>query len=250
MRASKWRSTSGRSPSRNFAWDRASSVATNRSRVLDLAGVQFVPFPISGGNNGLTGIQAVAMKGQPLGVYYGTDFIRCGRGLSYGVRPGQHSGSVPGRARRFAVHRRRPAIPRPDVAGNYVIGDPNPDWTGSVRTVIPGEQVLDRTDCSTSARVAVASNQTRGALDHFGTSKESQVMRDGGNFVFGDTYFSNETRRRPRRGHGSADRSNPGLPGTAASSTAPSRSSTKTPASSSSAKSRWATPSTSPGSAA
>ena len=48
---------------RNFAWGFGLQFATNRSRVLDLAGVQFVPFPISGGNNGLTGIQAVAMGG-------------------------------------------------------------------------------------------------------------------------------------------------------------------------------------------
>jgi hypothetical protein len=36
-------------------------------------------------------------------------------------------------------------------------------------------------------------NGTLGALNHFGTSKESQVRRDGGNFVFGDTYYGHET---------------------------------------------------------
>src|SRR5215203_6283498 len=38
--------------------------------------------PIGGGTNGL-GIQGVAIVGEPLGVYYGSDFIRCGRGLSF-----------------------------------------------------------------------------------------------------------------------------------------------------------------------
>jgi TonB-linked SusC/RagA family outer membrane protein len=177
---------------RNFAWDVGFQVATNRSRVLDLAGVQFVPFPISGGNNGLTGIQAVAIEGQPLGVYYGTDFIRCGRGLTYAGRdidntPGDCQGAPAG-----ALYIDSTGFPAGDVAGNYVIGNPNPDWTGSVRTSFRINKfsiggLLD------VRQGGVASNQTKGALNHFGTSRESQVMRDGGNFVFGDTYFGNET---------------------------------------------------------
>ncbi len=39
---------------RDFSWDVGFQFATNRNRVLDLAGVQFVPLPISGGTNGLT----------------------------------------------------------------------------------------------------------------------------------------------------------------------------------------------------
>jgi hypothetical protein len=184
---------------RNFAWDLGFQVATNRSRVLDLAGVQFVPFPISGGNNGLTGIQAVAIKDQPLGVYYGTDFIRCGRGLSYAGydldnTPGQCQGAPAG-----ALYIDSTGYPAADVAGNYIIGNPNPDWTGSVRTSFRINKfsiggLLD------IRQGGVASNQTRGALNHFGTSKESQVMRDGGNFVFGDTYFGSETVAGPGAG--------------------------------------------------
>jgi hypothetical protein len=45
-----------------------------------------------------------------------------------------------------------------------------------------------------------AHNGTKGALHHFGTSKESQVNRDGGNFVFGDSYFGNETVAGPGAG--------------------------------------------------
>src|SRR5262249_46297018 len=32
-------------------------------------------------------------------------------------------------------------------------------------------------------------NGTRGAMDHFGTSAESQFFRDGGGFVFGKSYL-------------------------------------------------------------
>jgi len=184
---------------KNFAWDVGFQFATNRSRVLDLAGVQFVPFPISGGNNGLTGIQAVAIEGQPLGVYYGTDFIRCGRGLTYAGydldnTPGQCQGAPVG-----ALYIDSTGYPQPDVAGNYVIGNPNPDWTGSVRTSFRVNKfsiggLLD------IRQGGVASNQTKGALNHFGTSKESQVMRDGGNFVFGGNYFGDETVAGPGAG--------------------------------------------------
>jgi len=184
---------------KNFAWDVGLQVATNRSRVMDLAGVQFVPYPISGGNNGLTGIQAVAMLGQPLGVYYGTDFIRCGRGLTYAGydldnTPGQCQGAAAG-----SLYIDSTGYPQADVAGNYVIGNPNPDWTGSVRTSFRINKfsiggLLD------IRQGGVASNQTKGALNHFGTSEESQVMRDGGNFVFGDTYFNNESVAGPGAG--------------------------------------------------
>ena len=184
---------------RNFAWDLGFQVATNRSRVLDLAGVQFVPYPISGGNNGLTGIQAVAMLNQPLGVYYGTDFIRCGRGLSYaGMDLDNTAGQCQG-APSGALYIDSTGYPQPDVAGNYVIGNPNPDWTGSVRTSFRINKfsiggLLD------VRQGGVASNQTKGALNHFGTSKESQVMRDGGNFVFGDTYFGDQAVAGPGAG--------------------------------------------------
>jgi hypothetical protein len=185
--------------SRNFSWDLGFQVATNRSRVLDLAGVQFVPYPISGGNNGLTGIQAVAMLNQPLGVYYGTDFIRCGRGLTYAGydidnTPGQCQGAPAG-----ALYIDSTGYPQTDVGGNYVIGNPNPDWTGSVRTSFRINKfsiggLLD------VRQGGVASNQTKGALNHFGTSRESQEKRDGGNYVFGDNYFGDETVAGPGAG--------------------------------------------------
>ena len=176
---------------RSFSWDLGLQFATNRSRVLDLAGVQFVPFPISGGNNGLTGIQAVAMKDQPLGVYYGTDFIRCGRGLTYaGIDIDNTAGQCLG-APAGALYIDSTGYPQADNAGNYVIGDPNPDWTGSVRTSFR-IQKFSIGGLVDIRQGGVASNQTKGALNHFGTSKESQVMRDGGNFVFGETYFNEE----------------------------------------------------------
>ena len=86
-----------------------------------------------------------------------------------------------------------------DASSNYVIGDPNPDWTGSVRANFRFKKVTVG-GLFDIRQGGVAYNGTRGALDHFGTSKESQKYRDGGNYVFGDTYFGKETVAGPGAG--------------------------------------------------
>jgi TonB-linked SusC/RagA family outer membrane protein len=185
---------------RNFAWDVGFQVATNRNRVTDLAGVQFVPLPISGGTNGL-GIQGVAIEGQPLGVYYADDFVRCGRGLSFeGVDIDNTAGHCQG-APADALYIAADGYPQIDVGGTYIVGDPEPDWTGAVRTSFRVNKfsiggLLD------IRQGGDAHNGTKGALHHFGTSRESQVNRDGGNFVFGETFYDHEAVSGPGVGTG------------------------------------------------
>jgi hypothetical protein len=158
--------------------------------VEDLAGVQFVPLPISGGTNGLS-VQGIAQEGLPLGVYYGTDFIRCGRGLSYaGYDIDNTAGHCQG-APAGALYIDSTGYPQVDVGGTYVFGDPNPDWTGSVRTSFRVNKftiggLLD------IRQGGVNHNGTLGALNHFGTSAET-LKREQGSFVFGDTYFEDQT---------------------------------------------------------
>ena len=182
----------------NFAWDVGVQFATVRNMVEDLAGVQFVPFPIGGGTNGL-GIQGVAIVGQPLGAYFGSDFIRCGRGITFnGVDLDNTAGECQG-APTGSLYVAADGYPQNDVAGTYVVGNPQPDWTGSLRTSfrIHKFSVGGLLDVRQGGD---AHNGTKGALHHFGTSKESQVNRDGGNFVFGDSYFGNETVAGPGAG--------------------------------------------------
>jgi TonB-linked SusC/RagA family outer membrane protein len=162
--------------------------ARNRSKVLDLAGVTFAPLPFSGGTNGLTGIQSVAIKGQPLGVFYVNDFVRCGRGvqLNY-VDIDNVAGQCQG-APKGALYIGSDGYPLLDPTGNYVMGDPNPDWTGSVRLGLRYHKL------SVGGLLDVRHggdnyNGTKGALLHFGTSLESQRLRDGGDVVFGQSYF-------------------------------------------------------------
>jgi hypothetical protein len=158
--------------------------------VTDLAGVQFAPFPFSGGTNGL-GVQGVAVQGQPLGVYYGSDYVRCGRGLvvtniDIDNTAGECQGAPAG-----ALYIDGTGYPQLDAAGTYVLADPNPKWTGSLRTSVRVRKfsIGGLLDIRHGGK---AYNGTRGALDHFGRTLESQTFRDGGNYIFGQTYFQGQ----------------------------------------------------------
>jgi TonB-linked SusC/RagA family outer membrane protein len=175
---------------RNFSWDVGVQWAQNRSRVTNLAGVQFAPFPFSGGTNGL-GVQGVAVQGQPLGVYYGSDYVRCGRGLVLnGIAIDNTAGQCQG-APSGALYIDATGYPQLDAAGTYVLADPNPKWTGSLRTSVRVRK-LSIGGLLDVRHGGKAYNGTRGALDHFGRTLESQTFRDGGNYVFGQTYFQGQ----------------------------------------------------------
>ena len=183
---------------RDFAWDVGVQWAQNRSRVTDLAGVQFAPFPLSGGTNGL-GVQGVAVQGQPLGVYYGSDYVRCGRGLvvnniDLDNTAGECQGAPAG-----ALYIDATGYPQLDAAGTYVLADPNPKWTGSLRTSMRVRKfsIGGLLDIRHGGK---AYNGTRGALDHFGRTLESQTFRDGGNYIFGQTYFQGQQTAGPGAG--------------------------------------------------
>ena len=185
---------------RNFSWDVGVQWAQNRSRVTDLAGVQFAPFPFSGGTNGL-GVQGVAVQGQPLGVYYGSDYVRCGRGLVLnGVAIDNTAGECQG-APTGALYIDATGYPQLDAAGTYVLADPNPKWTGSLRTSVRVRKfsIGGLLDVRHGGK---AYNGTRGALDHFGRTLESQTFRDGGNYVFGQNYFQGQQVAGPGAGTG------------------------------------------------
>jgi TonB-linked SusC/RagA family outer membrane protein len=183
---------------KDFGMDFGFQWARNRSNVTDLAGVQFAPLPFSGGTTGL-GIQSVAVEGKPLGVLYGSDFVRCGRGIVLNTVDIDNTAGECQGAPRGALYINAQGYPVLDASSNYVIGDPNPDWTGSVRANFRFHKVTFG-GLFDIRQGGVAYNGTRGALNHFGTSKESQKYRDGGNYVFGDTYFGKETVAGPGAG--------------------------------------------------
>lgn len=180
----------------NFAWDVGLQWARNRGITTSLpAGLDFAPFPLSGGGNGAgPAVGGSAKVGEPIGVILGSDYVRCGRGLNIGgididntpVAGGGCGTFTPG-----ALYIDATGYPQIDAENDsYVLGDPNPKWTGSVRTNFRLGKVsigglLD------IRHGGVAYNGTKGALNEFGVGLNTAQFRDGGPVVFGSDYQVN-----------------------------------------------------------
>jgi TonB-linked SusC/RagA family outer membrane protein len=183
---------------KNFAWDVGLLLSTNRNRVLDLSGPDFVSY---GGTGGFA--LTVAQVGEVIGAFRDWDYIRCGRGLTIldaGSSPvavddlctadqnaqealfindGTYSntGADPGNGAGYPLL-------DPDTR---IIGDPQPKWTGTLRTGVrlgkwSFSGLLD------IRRGGLVYNGTRGALNSLGTSKESGDLRNT-TVVFGQDFF-------------------------------------------------------------
>jgi hypothetical protein len=183
---------------RNLAWDVGFQVGTNRNRVVSLRGADFFAF---GGNGGF-GI-AFAQVDQPLGVFRDIDFVRCGRGvtLTDGVgnpidvdaqcsAEGAKDGALylvsdPTVSNASGQTANGPGYPILD-AESRVVGDPNPKWTGSIRNSLRvGKWTLS--GLLDIRHGGVVYNGTRGFLNFYGMSKESE--RRGESVVFGDNFL-------------------------------------------------------------
>ena len=164
---------------RDASWEIGLQWARNDNRVVELKGAQFVFLP-----GGFTGSTAAAVSGSRVGVIYGTDFIRCGLGIvdpTYGDIDSQCGGAPKG-----AVYLAADGFPKTDVT-NRVVGDPNPDWTGSVRTSFQYRkwQLSGLLDISHGGQKW---NGTRGALYQFGTHKDTEIR--GQTRTFGVDYYT------------------------------------------------------------
>ncbi|MGH7627998.1 MAG: SusC/RagA family TonB-linked outer membrane protein [Gemmatimonadales bacterium] len=179
---------------RNFGWEVGLQWARNRGVTTGLfEDLEFYQFPLSGGGNG-AGLQVggVAEVGVPIGGYRGSDYIRCGRGLTSdeGVDVDNTAGHCQGAAA-GALYLGPDGRPQIDIADTYILGDPNPDWTGSARTTfrigkLSVGGLLDIRDGG------IAYNGTEGALNQFGTSQRSSDLREGAPVRFGRDYYTEE----------------------------------------------------------
>jgi len=153
----------------NYSWDLGFNWARNRSKTLDLAGVDFIRLDP---NN--TAPFAVVQKGLPVGVLQGTGWARCG--VSPDVVGDVDLATACAGKPRGALYLNEAGFPILD-ATERIIGDPNPDWTGSVRTGFRWKAL------SASALVDFRVggdmfNGTKGALRSYGTHKETAVRAD------------------------------------------------------------------------
>jgi len=171
---------------RLLSWDVGVNWARNRSQITSLPkGVQYVDI---GGTGGL-GITGAAVVGQQAPVYYGDDFVRCGRGV---ILNGQNIDKVGGEclgAKKGALYIDGSGYAQLDAGNQYVIGDPNRNWIGALHTGIRVQKL------SLSALLDVQNggdsyNGTSMALNYFGTSYDSWYYRQPGRTVkFGQNYL-------------------------------------------------------------
>jgi TonB-linked SusC/RagA family outer membrane protein len=180
-----------------FGWDLGFQWAQNRNEVLAMRGAAQVVLNAPFGLGSFP--QAVVREGQPLGVWLSDDFVRCGRGLRVdGVDIDNTAGQCQG-APAGALYIGSNNRPLKDTDGQYLVADPNPDWTGGVRSSITwrGLTIGGLLDIRQGGDVW---NGTRTALNHFGKTRETVTYREGTNWVFGQNYLPNETVAGPGAG--------------------------------------------------
>jgi hypothetical protein len=121
-------------------------------------------------------------------VYYGIDYVRCGRGVIVGdVDLDRTAGECEG-APNGALYLAPDGQPVVDIDHQYVLGDPNPAWTGSVRTDLRIDK-LALGGLLDIRHGGIAYNNTQGALNEFGTGLNTAQGRDGPPVVFGPDYY-------------------------------------------------------------
>jgi TonB-linked SusC/RagA family outer membrane protein len=148
-----------------YGWDVGLTWAQNKSKTLELRGVDFIR--LDPNNNPPYGI---VQKGQPVGVLQGTGWAKCG--VSPDVVGTTNIASACAGAPKGAVYLNAAGFPILDPT-ERLIGDPNPDWTGSIRTGLHykslGASVLF--DIRHGGQMA---DGTRGALRSYGTHKDTE----------------------------------------------------------------------------
>jgi TonB-linked SusC/RagA family outer membrane protein len=165
---------------RDFEWDAQAIWGRNNNRVIDLSGAGVV------GLSGFAGIATFAIEGQPYSVIRGVDYVRFGRGsVVSGVNIDQTYPDAP----KGALYIAADGYPVID-AEQRVIGDPNPDWTGSIRNTFTFFRKFKVSALIDVKHGGEMWNGTAGALYQFGTHKDTEIR--GQMRVFGQNYFENQ----------------------------------------------------------
>jgi TonB-linked SusC/RagA family outer membrane protein len=161
------------------AWDIGVQFGKNKGNVQSLNGAQFITYNLEG-FNGAIGASAI---GFAPGVIQGTDFVRCGRGITNVAVTGMgvvaDIDALCGSAPKGALFLGPDGLPVPD-ATQRIIADPNPKYTMSYSSSMRWHKV------SLSGLLDVRKggsvwNGTRGVLDFFGTGidTKNRTMTNG-----------------------------------------------------------------------
>ena len=154
---------------RDISWDLNAQWARNSSMVVSLPGAEEV------GLSGFSGSTSSLVAGHPFGVLYGDDFVRFGRGI---IEDGVNIDAAY-TADSGTIYIGPDGFPRMD-AQERVAGDPNPDWTGSLRstfTLFGKVRVSGLVDVKRGGDMW---NGTKGALVYFGTHESTEIWHGAG----------------------------------------------------------------------
>ena len=153
----------------DYGWDVGLQWGRNRNTVLSLGGAQFIT--IGDFNN------QVAMVGQPIGVYLGSGFLRCGISSNsapvVGSTPTDTTmGQVCAGKPKGALYIGPDGYPLQDKDPR-IVQDPNYDWTGSVRSSFRYKklQVSGLVDIRHGGQIW---NGPKGALWSYGTHGDTE----------------------------------------------------------------------------
>jgi len=163
-----------------FGWDIGLQWGKNNNKVLDLAGSEYID--VAAGS--FEGASGAAWKGSRVGVLRGFDFARCGLGLvidAVDIDAGCGAG-----AKKGALYIDASGFPIVDPT-NRIISDPQPKWTGSVRSAIQLWKNLTFSGLLDIRRGGQIWNGTKGALYFFGKAKDTELRN--ATVTFGTNYM-------------------------------------------------------------
>lgn len=165
---------------RNYTFDVGLNWARNRNKVLSLGDSLTTSV---GYSSSFTGRTTNAVVGYPVGVFRGTDFARCGRGLKT-IGTNNIEAACAG-APDGALYIGADGLPVVD-ATDRVIGDPNPDWTGGLNAEV-GIHGLRVSALVETRQGGLVQNMTRASMYGFGTHKDTEIR--GQQRTFGTDFF-------------------------------------------------------------
>ncbi|HYW06279.1 MAG TPA: SusC/RagA family TonB-linked outer membrane protein [Longimicrobium sp.] len=163
---------------RKFSWVLNSNYTRSRTCVTSLAGTEELSLDgFTGSTVSLVAPDAAGTVGcNPFGVFYGNDFVRFGRGSK--VDDVSIDAAFPG-ATKGALYIGEDGFPITDDVSR-VAGDPNPDWTASIRNTFTLGSNLRVSGLFDIRRGGDVWNGTKGALYFFGTSAETERFQGEG----------------------------------------------------------------------
>ncbi len=139
--------------------------ARNRNEVLSLGEIApGLPREVTGYSTSFTGSTTHAQVGEPVGIFRGTGWVRCGMGVA--LTNATYQSACQG-APDGAIYLAANGLPVNDLS-ERIIGDPNPDWTAGINfdLNVRGVRVSALVDHRQGGHTF---NMTRGSLQSLGT---------------------------------------------------------------------------------